>query len=73
VNCGRSPADAACLLTIPRTWKLADDHFSDGDRLSPDAAFKKPRRDIEGLARRKYFLGQREPDGSVLIRSEEIA
>ena len=50
-----------------------DDHFSDGDRLKPEAAFKKHRRDIEGLARRKYFLGQRELDGSVVIRTSEIA
>lgn len=50
-----------------------DDHFSDGEQLRPDAAFKKHRRDIERLARRKYFLGQREPDGSVLIRTGEIA
>jgi transcriptional regulator with XRE-family HTH domain len=50
-----------------------DDHFSEDDRLRPDAAFKKHRRDIEGLARRKYFLGQRELDGSVLIRTDEIA
>ena len=50
-----------------------DDHFSRRDRLRPDAAFKKHRRDIEGLARRKYLLGQREPDGSVLIRTSEIA
>jgi hypothetical protein len=49
-----------------------DDHFSEGDRLRPEAAFKKHRRDIESLARRKYFLGQREPDGSVLIRTTEI-
>jgi transcriptional regulator with XRE-family HTH domain len=50
-----------------------DDHFCEGDRLRPDAAFRKHRRDIEGLARRKYFLGAREPDGSVLIRTGEIA
>jgi Protein of unknown function (DUF1488) len=49
-----------------------DDHFSEGNRRRPDAAFKKHRRDIEGLARRKYFLGQRELDGSVLIRTTEI-
>jgi len=49
------------------------DHFSEGDRLRPDTAFKKHRRDIEGLARRKYFLGQRELDGSVVIRTSEIA
>jgi transcriptional regulator with XRE-family HTH domain len=48
------------------------DHFSDGD-LRPDSAFKKHRRDIEGLARRKYFLGQREPDGSVLISTGDLA
>jgi hypothetical protein len=41
-----------------------DGHFSDGDRLRPKAAFKKRLRDIEGLARRNYFLGQREPNGS---------
>jgi transcriptional regulator with XRE-family HTH domain len=50
-----------------------DDHFSEGDRLRPEAAFKKHRRDIEGLARRKYFLGHIEPDGSVLLRTTEIA
>ncbi len=50
-----------------------DDHFSDRDRLKPDAAFTKYRRDIETLARRKYLLGQLEPDGSVLIRTNELA
>lgn len=49
------------------------DHFSDGGRLRPEAAFKKYRSDIEALARRKYLLGQLETDGSVLIRTEEIA
>lgn len=49
-----------------------DDHFSDGDRLRPEAAFKKYRSAIEALARRKYLLGQREDDGTVLIRTEEI-
>jgi Protein of unknown function (DUF1488) len=50
-----------------------DDHFSEGDRLRPEAAFTKHRRNIEGLTRRKYLLGQREPDDSVLIRTTEIA
>jgi transcriptional regulator with XRE-family HTH domain len=50
-----------------------DDHFSDGDRLQPKAAFEKHRTIIEGLARRKYLLGHLEPDGSVLIRTGEIA
>jgi hypothetical protein len=50
-----------------------DDHFSDKDRLRPDAAFKKYRSEIEALARRKYLLDQLESDGSVLIRTDEIA
>lgn len=50
-----------------------DDHFSDGGRLKPTAAFKKYRKEIEALARRKYLYGQREPDGSVLIRTGDIA
>lgn len=49
-----------------------DDHFSDRDRLRPEAAFKKYRHDIESLARRKYLLGQREADGSILIRTNDI-
>lgn len=50
-----------------------DDHFSDRDRLKPEAAFKKYRKEIEALARRKYVSGQREPDGSILIRTRDIA
>ena len=50
-----------------------DDHFSDGDRLKPEGAFKKYRRDIEALARRKYLFGQLEPDGSVLVRTADVA
>jgi transcriptional regulator with XRE-family HTH domain len=50
-----------------------DDHFSERDRLRPEAAFKKYRVQIEALARRKYLLEKLEPDGSVLIRTLEIA
>ncbi|MGA8079652.1 MAG: DUF1488 family protein [Xanthobacteraceae bacterium] len=50
-----------------------DDHFSNGDRLRPKAAFEKHRQEIEALARRKYLRGQLEPDKSVLIRTNEIA
>jgi transcriptional regulator with XRE-family HTH domain len=49
-----------------------DDHFSDRDRLRPVAAFRKHRKEIEALARRKYVSGQREPDGSILIRTGDI-
>jgi transcriptional regulator with XRE-family HTH domain len=64
--------DGATRVRFRIARAALDDHFSEGDRLRPEAAFKKHRRDIEGLARRKYFLGQREPDGSVLIRTTEI-
>ena len=49
------------------------DHFSDNDRLRPEAAFKKYQKEIEALARRKYLLGQKESDGTVLIKTEEIS
>ena len=50
-----------------------DDHFSDRDRLRPEAAFRKYRTDIEAFSRRKYLLDQLEPDGTVLIRTTEIS
>jgi transcriptional regulator with XRE-family HTH domain len=50
-----------------------DDHFSDGDKMRPDAAFKKYRREIEALARKNYLQGQRENDGTVLIATQDIA
>jgi transcriptional regulator with XRE-family HTH domain len=49
-----------------------DDHFSENDRLRPEAAFKKHRQDIEAFARRKYLGSQREADGSVLIVTQDI-
>jgi transcriptional regulator with XRE-family HTH domain len=49
-----------------------DDHFSDGDRLRPEAAFKKYRPAIEALARRKYLVGQPEQDGTVLLKTDDI-
>lgn len=49
------------------------DHFSDKDKLRPEAAFKKYQKEIEALARRKYLVGQKESDGTVLIRTEEIS
>lgn len=49
-----------------------DDHFSDGDRLRPKAAFKKYRPAIEALARRKYLVGQADADGTVLLKTDDI-
>jgi transcriptional regulator with XRE-family HTH domain len=50
-----------------------EDHFSDGDRLKPEAAFKKHRKQIESWARRKYLSDQCEPDGSILIQTLDIS
>jgi transcriptional regulator with XRE-family HTH domain len=63
--------DARVRCRISR--EALDDHFSDNDRLRPEAAFRKHRIAIEALARRKYLLGQMERDGTVLIRTEDIA
>lgn len=50
-----------------------DDHFSEGDKLRPEAAFKKHRASIEALARRKYLLGELESEGSVVITTQDVA
>jgi transcriptional regulator with XRE-family HTH domain len=50
-----------------------DDHFSEGDRLRPEAAFKKHRKEIEALARRKYLLGPKQDNDTVLIKTQEIS
>lgn len=62
--------DARIRCRISR--EALDDHFSNGDRLKPEAAFRKHRREIEALLRRKYLYGDREPDGSVLLRTIDI-
>ena len=49
------------------------DHFFEGNHPRSDAAFKKHRGEIEGLARRKYLLGKKEADGTVLINTLDIA
>ena len=49
-----------------------DDHFSNGDRLRPDAAFQAHRAEIEVIASRQYALGELEPDGSVIIRTADL-
>jgi Fic family protein len=50
-----------------------DDHFSERDKLRPDEAFRKNRAEIEAFASRKYALGQLEPDGSIIIRTGDLA
>lgn len=47
------------------------DHFDDGDR-EPAKVFQANRGRIERDARRKYLAGWLEPDGSVLIETEDL-
>jgi transcriptional regulator with XRE-family HTH domain len=63
--------DARVRFRISR--EALADHFSEGGRLGPDAAFKKHRHEIEGIARRKYLLGRKEADATVLITTLDIA
>jgi len=49
-----------------------DDHFSERDRLRPEAAFEKHRPAIEAFARYKYLSGQQESDNSVIIRTSDL-
>lgn len=62
------PKRARCRISR----EALDDHFSEGDRLRPEAAFKKHRQEIEALARKKYLRGQRESDGTVLITTQDV-
>ena len=57
-----------CLISR----EALDDHFSDRDKLRPEAAFQKYRSNIESFARRKYLTGQQEPDGSIIIRTGDF-
>jgi transcriptional regulator with XRE-family HTH domain len=49
-----------------------EDHFSERDQLRWEKGFVKYREDIEAFARKKYLLGQLEPDGSVLIKPSDL-
>ncbi len=63
--------DKRILFRISR--EALEDFFSDRDQLRPEAAFKKYRKQIESIARRKYLGNEEEPDGTVLIRGQDIA
>jgi len=57
------------------TREALDDHFSEGGKLRPEAAFEKHRKDIEALLRRNYLLDRLEQAGTiptVLIRTQDI-
>jgi Protein of unknown function (DUF1488) len=49
-----------------------DDHFK-GDKKDKLEVFRANRRAIEEEARRKYLAGAIEPDGSVLVRTLDLA
>src|SRR5579863_7445797 len=71
INFWGQESDKPILFRISR--EALEDYFSDRDRLRPEAAFKKHRRQIESIARRKYLGNEKEPDGTVLIRGEDVA
>jgi transcriptional regulator with XRE-family HTH domain len=50
-----------------------DDYFSNRGKLPPETAFATHRGKIEALARRKYLLGQLEPDGSISIKTDDVS
>jgi transcriptional regulator with XRE-family HTH domain len=64
--------DGAARVRCMISREALDDHFSERGRLRPNAAFEKHRPQIEAFARRKYLLGQTEPDGSILIRTGDL-
>lgn len=70
INFWGQESDKRILMRITR--EALEDHFSDRDRLNEEEAFRKHRKKIEVLARQKYLLGQLEPDGTVMIRTDDV-
>jgi transcriptional regulator with XRE-family HTH domain len=64
--------DGATRVRCLISREALDDHFSDRDKLRPEAAFQKHRAEIEAFARRKYLTGQLESDGSIVIRTGDF-
>jgi len=64
--------DGATRVRCFISREALEDHFSERDRLRPDAAFEKHRSEIESFARQKYLLGRQEPDDSVVIRTQDL-
>ena len=70
----RFPADDRGRPVVCRISReaLDDKYRVTGGRAASEAAFLKHRSEIESEANRKYQLGLLEPDGSVLIRSDDL-
>jgi len=64
--------DGSTRVRCKISREALEDHFSDRGRLRPEQAFEKHRREIETVVRRKYLTGERESDGSILIRTLEL-
>jgi transcriptional regulator with XRE-family HTH domain len=71
INFWGQEGDKPILFRISR--EALEDYFSDRDQLRPESVFKKYRKQIESIARRKYLSNEKEPDGTVLIRGEDVA
>ncbi|QLH37901.1 MAG: DUF1488 family protein [Defluviicoccus sp.] len=64
--------DHETAVSCAVSGEALEDHFG-ADQRDVMKAFVKHRPDIEALVRRKYLLGQTEPDGSVLLKTDDIA
>jgi transcriptional regulator with XRE-family HTH domain len=70
INFWGQEGDKRILFRISHT--ALEDHFSDREQLGHEGAFKKYRRQIESIARKKYLGNEIETDGSVLIRTDDV-
>lgn len=70
---GRNADDVRVPCAI--SGEALDDHFDarGTSNRARVAAFRNNRRRIEELARQKYAAGRTEPDGSILVRTRDIA
>lgn len=64
--------DRYTTISCAISREALEDHF-ENDNKSLISIFTKNREYIEHLARRKYLAGQRESDGSILIKTEDLA
>lgn len=64
--------DAETAVACSVSGEALDDHYG-ADKRDVMRAFVKHRSDIEARVRRKYLLGEFEPDGSVLLGTLDVA
>ena len=63
--------DGEKIVPCAISQEALEDHFDDGNKELAKM-FRAKRERIEHEARRKYLAGRLEPDGSVLIKTEDL-